>query len=142
MTLLLMKLLTHVTIHTGIFLSRILCSRCDGTTLSKAPVMLRESSVATPSLVCQVARICHTRKSRAMSIDLLGRAPMCSSDNEKICQAITLFSTFPSRLKSAMGHQAPEAEYSPLISFLKSQCCSGRMRWGGGKGWCMLERGA
>ncbi len=55
MVLLLMKLPTHLTIHSGIFLSLMLCSSRAGTTLSKAPVMSRDSSVATTSLFCQVA---------------------------------------------------------------------------------------
>jgi hypothetical protein len=53
--LLLMKLPTHFTIHSGIYLSLIMCSSLAGTTLSKAPVMLSDSSIATLSLFCHVA---------------------------------------------------------------------------------------
>ncbi len=111
----LMKLLTHLTLRFGIFLSLIFCSSRAGTTLSKAAVMLSNSSVATPSLVCHVARICWTRKSRAVSMYLPGRAPMCqaggrlcSSDKVDIHHAMTLSSTFPSMLRSAMNHSTYE----------------------------------
>ncbi len=53
--LLLIKLLTHFTIDSEIFVSLMLCSRRAGTTLLKAPVMSSDSSVATPPLFCHVA---------------------------------------------------------------------------------------
>jgi hypothetical protein len=113
MVLLLIKLPTHFTIHLGIFLSLRLCSNRAGTTLRKAPIMSSESDVATPSLFCQVAWISRTRKSRAVSTDLLGRAPiclaerrLCSSDRDELCRAIALSYTFPNVFRSAKGCQA------------------------------------
>ncbi len=79
--------------------------------------MSSDSNVATPSLFCHVAWICWKRKSRALSIDLLGMAPMCwaqrrlcSSDKAEIRRAITLPRTFPIVLRRAMGCQATGAE--------------------------------
>jgi hypothetical protein len=102
---LLMKLPTHFTIDSVILLSHMLCRSLAGTTLSKVLIMSSDSSVATPSMFCHVAWICWIRKLRAMSIDLLGRAPMCwagrrlcSSDRVKIHQAMTLFKTYSSVL--------------------------------------------
>ncbi len=115
--MLLLKLPNHFTIHPGVFLSLKLCSSHAGTTLSKAPIMLSDGSIATPSLVCHVAWICWKRKSRAVSMDLLGQAPMCwagrslcSSDKDKVHRAMTLSRTFSRVLSRAMGHQAPGAE--------------------------------
>jgi hypothetical protein len=75
--MLIMNLPTHFNIHSGIFCPLMLCSKRAGSTLSMAPVMLSDSSVATLSLLCHVAWICWTGKSSAVSIDLSGQAPMC-----------------------------------------------------------------
>ncbi len=79
--------------------------------------MLSNSSVAMPSLLCHVTWIRWTRKSREVSIDLLGQALMCwagrklySSDKDENCHAMTLSSTFPGVLRRAIAHQAPGAE--------------------------------
>jgi hypothetical protein len=89
--LLLMKLPTHFTIQSGIFLSLLLCKSWASVTLSNAQVMSCESSVATRTLFCHVAWTCCNRKLSVMSMDLPGWALMCwggirlySLDSDKI----------------------------------------------------------